>query len=54
MKKGTYLVSSLVKTSHNFFENPQNDKEEIENFKTPKQNTFEVSKRKTNILFPPL
>jgi hypothetical protein len=36
MKKGTYPVPSLVKTSHNFFENPHNDKKEIENFGTSK------------------
>jgi len=36
MKKGTYPVSSLVKTSHKTFEDPQNDKKEIENFKTSK------------------
>jgi len=32
MKKGTYPVSSLVKTSHKKFEDPQNDKKEIQNF----------------------
>jgi hypothetical protein len=36
MKKGTYPHSSLVKTSHKTFEDPQNDKKEIENFKTSK------------------
>jgi hypothetical protein len=34
MKKGTYPLSLLVKTSHKVFENPQIDREEIENFKT--------------------
>jgi hypothetical protein len=34
MKK--YHVSSLVKTSHKKIEHPQNDKKEIENFKTSK------------------
>jgi hypothetical protein len=32
MKKCTYPVSSLVKTSHKKIEDPQNDKKEIENF----------------------
>jgi hypothetical protein len=54
MKKGTYPVPLLVRTSHNFFENPQDGKKEIENVKIPKQKTFEVSKRKVNTLFPPL
>jgi hypothetical protein len=54
MKKGTYPVSSLVKTSHKKIEDPQNDKKEIENFKTPKQKTFKISKRKSNTLFAPL
>jgi hypothetical protein len=53
MKKGTYPVPLLVRTSHNFFENPQDGKKEIENVKIPKQKTFEVSKRKVNTLFPP-
>jgi len=35
MKKGTYPVSSLMKTSHKKIEDPQNDKE-IENFETSK------------------
>jgi len=36
MKKGTYPISLLVKTSHRIFEDPQNDKKEIENFGTSK------------------
>jgi hypothetical protein len=36
VKKGTYPISSLVKTSHKKFEDPQNDKKEIENFQTSK------------------
>jgi hypothetical protein len=36
MKKGTYLISSLVKTLQKIFEDAQNDKKEIENFKTSK------------------
>jgi hypothetical protein len=50
MKKGTYPISSLVNTSHKKFENPQNDKKEIENFKLSKQKTFEISRRKSNTL----
>jgi hypothetical protein len=52
MKKGTYPVSLLVKASHKTFEDPQNDKKEIENFKIPKQNTFKISRRKSNTLSP--
>jgi hypothetical protein len=44
MKKGTYPVSSLVKTSHKKIEDPQNDKKEIENFKTPKHQNKKPSK----------
>jgi hypothetical protein len=36
MKKCTYPIPFLVKTSHKKNENPQNDKKEIENFKTSK------------------
>jgi hypothetical protein len=58
MNKGTYIpISSLVKTSHKIIEDPQNDKKEIENFKTLKyqnKKTFEVSRRKSNTLSPPL
>jgi hypothetical protein len=36
MKKGTYPVSWLVKTSHKFFEDPQNDNKKIEDFGTSK------------------
>jgi len=35
VKKGTCPVSSLMKTSHKKFEDPQNEKE-IENLKTSK------------------
>ncbi len=57
MNKGTYIpISSLVKTSHKIIEDPQNDKKEIENFRTSKyqnKKTFEVSRRKSNTLSPP-
>jgi hypothetical protein len=35
-------------------EKPQNDKKKIEDFKTPKQKTFEVSRRKPNTLSCPM
>jgi hypothetical protein len=44
MKKGTYLVSFLVKTSHKNFEDPQNHKKEIENLKTTKYQNKRPSK----------
>ncbi len=44
MKKGTYLISSLVKTSHKIFEDPQNGKKEIENFITSKYQNKRPSK----------
>ncbi len=44
MKKGTYPISLLVKTSHNFFEDPQNDKKEIENFGASKYQNKRPSK----------
>jgi hypothetical protein len=43
-----------MKTSHKKIQNPQNDKKKIEDFKTPKQKTFEVSRRKENTLSSPL
>jgi hypothetical protein len=36
MKKGTYPISLLVKTSHKKFENPQNDKKKIEDVEISK------------------
>ncbi len=36
MKKGIYLISSLVKLHTMFFENPQNDKKKIKDSKTSK------------------
>ncbi len=44
MKKCTYPIPFLVKTSHKKNENPQNDKKEIENFKTSKQQNKKPSK----------
>jgi hypothetical protein len=56
MKKGTYLVSLLVKTSHKKFEDPQNDKKEIENFKTSKYQNKRLSKfpKENQIPYSPL
>ncbi len=56
MKKGTHPVSSLVKTSHNKFEDPQNNKKEIEIFGTSKyQNKIPLKFPKENQIpyFPP-
>jgi hypothetical protein len=44
MKKGTYPVSSFMKTSHKKFEDPQNDKKKIENFGTSKYQNKRPSK----------
>ncbi len=44
MKKGTCPISLLMKTSHKFFEDPQNDKKEIENFGTWKYQNKRPSK----------
>jgi hypothetical protein len=44
MKKGTYPIFSLVKTSHKKFENSQNDKKEIEKFRTSKYQNKRPSK----------
>jgi hypothetical protein len=54
MKKGTYLVSLLVKTSHKKIEDPQNDKKEIENFGVSKYHNKRPSKflEKKQISFP--
>jgi hypothetical protein len=54
MKKGTYSVSLLVKTSHKKFEDPQNDKKEIENFGVSKYHNKKPSKFLENkqISFP--
>jgi len=56
MKKGTYPISSLVKISHKTFEKPQNDKKEIENFKTSKYQNKRPSKfpKENQILISPL
>jgi hypothetical protein len=55
MKKGTYPVSSLVKTSHKFFEDPQNDKKEIESFETSKYQNKRPSKfAEEKQIVPPL
>jgi hypothetical protein len=56
MKKSTYPISSPVKTSHKKFENPRNDKKEIENFGTSKyQNkNFEGFKKKIKYPISPL
>jgi hypothetical protein len=57
MKKGTYLVSSLVKTSHKKVENPQNDKKKIKDSGTSKYENKTLSKftrRKANTPFSPL
>jgi hypothetical protein len=49
MKKGTYPISSLVKTSHNKLEDPQNNKKEIEIFGTSKyQNKIPLKFPKEN------
>jgi hypothetical protein len=49
MKKGTYLISSLVKTSHKKFEDLQNNKKEIENFGVSKyQNKIPLKFPKEN------
>jgi hypothetical protein len=44
MKKGTYLISSLLKTSRKKFEDTQNDKKEIKNFGTSKYQNKKPSK----------
>jgi hypothetical protein len=44
MNKGTYPISSLAKTSHKKFEDPQNDKKEIQNFGTSKYHNERPSK----------
>jgi len=54
-EKGTYLVSLLMKISHKKFENPQNDKKEIENFGTSKYQNKRPSKfPKEKQISPPL
>jgi hypothetical protein len=44
MKKGTCPISSLKKTSHKKFEDPQNDKKEIKDFETSKYQNKRPSK----------
>ncbi len=49
MKKGTYLISSLVKLHTKKFENPQNDKKIIKDFET-----FKVHEKKSKYPLSPL
>jgi hypothetical protein len=49
MKKGTYLISSLVKLHTKKFENPQNDKKIIKDFET-----FKVHEKKSKYPSLPL
>jgi hypothetical protein len=55
MKKGTYLVSLLVKNFTQKNWRPpkwQKGNWKLRNFKIPKQKTFEISRRISNTLFP--
>jgi hemerythrin superfamily protein len=55
MKKSTYPISLLVKTSHKTLEDLQNDKKKIENFGTSKYQNKRPSKfsEEKQIPYPP-
>jgi hypothetical protein len=54
-EEGHIPRSSLVKTSHKIFEDPQNEKKEIENFETSKYQKKRPSKfAKEKQIVPPL